>query len=118
MKTILVVEDNADQRILAAEMLKMRGYNVLEAENGEVGLEQIKLHDVDLVFTDLIMPGRINSVDMVQAALVELCKNDLKVLYTSGYPDVDRTLVGEGAPIIAKPYRMDDVINKIAEMLS
>lgn len=55
-KTVLIVEDNFDNRAIYAELLRLSGYRVLEARNGEEGVEQAREHGPDLVLMDLSMP--------------------------------------------------------------
>lgn len=58
MKRILVIEDDTAQRELFTTMLKDAGYSVLEAPNGEVGLQLFHQHPQDLVITDIFMPEK------------------------------------------------------------
>lgn len=115
MKTILVVDDHDDLRQLTARILREHGYNVLEASTGEEGVNVIRNADVDLIFTDVFMPGAVNSVEMVTRAKIQLCKHNLKVLYTSGYVESAKSVIGD-AETIAKPYRAEELIKKIEEM--
>lgn len=112
MKTILVVDDNSEIRDISSEFLKQQGYNVITAECGEDGLHVLNSHKVDLIFTDVIMPGRVRSIDMVRIAKENFC-NNVKVIYTSGYPDVNLTLVGESETILKKPYTFDQLLSEI-----
>ena len=106
-ESILVVEDDAQVRLLAAASLKERGYAVTEATNGAEAITQLDtdLH-FDLVLTDMVMPGSLTGRDVAEHALK--ARPGVKVLFTSGYSDasVMRTgLVQAGARFLAKPYR-------------
>jgi PAS domain S-box-containing protein len=81
---ILVVEDKADVRRLATRILTRLGYEVLEAADGKSALESLAAGPkVDLLFTDVVLPGRISGADLAKEAQAR--HPELKVLYTSGY---------------------------------
>ncbi|MFO0700010.1 MAG: response regulator [Nitrospira sp.] len=83
--TILIIEDQASVRRLLVQVLEDAGYQVWEAANGRLGLEQFRAHPVDLVLTDLEMP-EMNGLDVI----VELTRSyrDVKVMAMSGvHPD-------------------------------
>lgn len=56
MKKILIIEDNPQNRLLLKDILEFNGYTVLEAENGEIGIQMARLHQPDLMLMDLQMP--------------------------------------------------------------
>jgi CheY-like chemotaxis protein len=86
-ETILVVEDDERVRQLTITRLKLIGYQVLEASDGPKALEILKQERaVDLVFTDLIMPGGMSGHEV--AARARELKPGVKVLLTSGYAEV------------------------------
>ncbi|MCI5145504.1 MAG: response regulator, partial [Candidatus Electrothrix sp. AR3] len=58
MPTILIIDDNEDFRQTLAELLELKGYDILEAADGTEGLELYRQHSVELVITDLIMPNK------------------------------------------------------------
>jgi two-component system cell cycle sensor histidine kinase/response regulator CckA len=119
-ETILVVEDQPDLRLLTASVLREHGYRVMEASNGTEALAISKrpgqvLH---LVLTDVVMPhcnGR-ELVTRMQKAFPQV-----KALYMSGYTDDvivhHGVLVGD-TPFIAKPFAPEELVAKIAEVLS
>jgi CheY-like chemotaxis protein len=81
---ILVVEDKAAVRRLAKRILTRLGYQVLEAADGKTALENLDAGPkVDLLFTDVVLPGRISGADLAKEAQARY--PELKVLYTSGY---------------------------------
>ena len=81
LATILIIEDQASVRRLLVQVLEDAGYEVWEAANGRLGLEQFRAHPVDLVLTDLEMP-EMNGLDVI----VELTRSyiDVKVMAMSG----------------------------------
>ena len=118
-ESILVVEDEEEIRFLTSALLKQKGYTVFEAANGNEALEFIQNngHHIDLLFTDIAMPGDMNGVQM--AARVQVLKPDIKFLFTSGYaskslPDMELI---EHYPMIDKPYQPDDLMFKIRKTL-
>ena len=68
-KTILVVEDDRDVREVALAVLEGAGYRVLEAANGDNAYQLLLAHpdmQIDLLFTDVVMPGRLDGIDLAQ----------------------------------------------------
>jgi len=116
---ILVVEDEADVRDLANSMLEELGYRVLTAPNGFEALQILgRDTDIDLIFTDVVMPGGMNGVELAATALRQ--RPDLKVLYTSGYTSrglVNPSILANGSKFIEKPYLREPLGQKIRELL-
>ncbi len=83
-ETILVVEDNPDVRATVDELLQLLGYRVLLAANGDAALDILQSGaPVDLIFTDVVMPGTVKSADL--AAWAKQQKPAIPVLFTSGH---------------------------------
>ncbi|MEB0223729.1 hybrid sensor histidine kinase/response regulator [Pseudomonas sp. 10S4] len=83
-ETILVVEDNEAVRISAVELLREEGYQVLTASNGDTAMQMLlEGVAVDLIFTDVVMPGLIKSSDL--AAWAKVQDPAVAVLFTSGH---------------------------------
>jgi signal transduction histidine kinase len=106
-ETILLVEDDAQVRLLAATSLRERGYSVIEAVNGAEAVTVLDSDDhIDLVLTDVVMPGALTGKEVAEHALQ--ARPDVKVLFTSGYADASvmrNGLVQAGARFLSKPYR-------------
>ena len=117
--TILVVEDDADIRELIIEMLEESGYRVLSAANAEEAMAIVRRdRAIDVLFTDIIMPGRLNGVDLAQAALG--VQPHLKLLFASGYasPAVLAPLQHHlSRAFLKKPYRPRELTSRIAALL-
>jgi nitrogen-specific signal transduction histidine kinase/CheY-like chemotaxis protein len=117
---ILVVEDQEAVRAVACGFLEDFGYEIIEAGDGFEALSKLQEHDdVDLMFSDVVMPGGMNGFDLAQAALS--MKPGLKVVHTSGYPKgamvhQDEPRFKEGF-IIMKPYRREDLQRIIKDAL-
>jgi signal transduction histidine kinase/DNA-binding response OmpR family regulator len=112
---VLVVEDDGGVRAAAVDILSDLGYSVLKAENAEQALAVLQSGArVDLLFTDVVMPGPINTREFVRRAM-ELCPG-IKVLYTSGYTQnaiVHNGRLDDDAMLLSKPYRKDELARKL-----
>jgi two-component system, cell cycle sensor histidine kinase and response regulator CckA len=84
-ETILVVEDEEPVRRFVSDLLKEYGYNVRLASNGVEALDVWKQNsnEIDLLLTDVVMPQQISGLELADRLIKE--KNELKVIYTSGY---------------------------------
>jgi CheY-like chemotaxis protein len=117
-ETVLVVEDDARVRDVTVQRLHKLGYRVIEAENGAQGLEQLRAsRDVDLLFTDMVMPGGMSGADLAERARAE--RPDLKILFTSGYaePEVVRKGGLATAHWLPKPHSAAELARKLREAL-
>jgi len=118
-ETILLVEDEPVVRLLAAELMRKNGYQVLESGDGA---EALRLIDdrrcfIDLMLTDVVMPG-IGGRQLVEQLPGFLA--GMKVLYMSGYPDeaIGRHgFLEPGTPFLQKPFTADGLLRKIREIL-
>ena len=118
-ETILVVEDEAAVRRMAARALTAQGYTVLEAEHGSRALELLaqSSRPVDLVLTDVVMPV-LNGRELGEQLAAE--RPGLRVLFMSGYTDDDvirRGLLRPGSPFIQKPFLPAFLARKVREVL-
>ncbi len=118
-KTVLVVEDQEDVRKVAVGLLRSLGYRALEAEDGIIAMGILQAQpDIDLLFTDIVMPGGMNGLDLSQAACA--LNPDLKVIHASGYPQgalphEQIELIRDS--LIMKPYRKDDLERALSDAL-
>ncbi|WP_350030010.1 response regulator [Caballeronia sp. GAFFF2] len=118
-ETVLVVEDDKKVQETAIEMLSQLGYSVLKADNADQALAVLSsgVH-VDLLFTDVVMPGTLKSPEMARRA-IQLQPN-LQVLFTSGYTQnaiVHGGRLDPGVELLSKPYSRDDIAFKLRQML-
>ncbi len=107
-RKVLVVEDNDEVAELALEMMTTLGFAVERVSNAREALAKLAAdgRDVDLVFSDVVMPGGMNGVDLARE--LKRLRPGLPVLLTSGYSDAVRELdPEEGLPLIEKPYRLE-----------
>jgi len=116
--TILLVEDEAPLRVLAAESLKRLGYSVLQAGNG---LEALAVADhqsgkIDVVVTDIVMP-RMGGPELVEKLRQE--RADIRVIFMSGYTEaaaLENAKIGPDAILLNKPFSTEVLARKISEI--
>jgi signal transduction histidine kinase/CheY-like chemotaxis protein len=117
---ILVVEDDEGVRAAVVDMLTDLGYSVQRAENAEAGLKLMESGaPVDLLFTDVVMPGAISTREFTRRAQVMFPK--LLVLYTSGYTQnaiVHNGRLDDDAFLLSKPYRKDELARKLRSVFA
>ncbi|WP_281024100.1 hybrid sensor histidine kinase/response regulator [Microvirga subterranea] len=104
-ETIMLVEDEPRVRRMTVVRLQDLGYRVLEAANGPAALALLEASpEVDLLFTDMVMPGGMTGADLAEVA--RSGRPDLRVLFTSGYaePDVVKRGQATDAGWLKKPY--------------
>ena len=112
-ETILLVEDSDDVRALAAEVLGALGYRIVLARSGEEALEMHAKETIDLLFTDIVMPGGMSGLELVErfASIAP----GVPVLMTTGYnedlvADIPR---GTALDVIGKPYRREELADRV-----
>ncbi|WP_421988749.1 ATP-binding protein [Roseococcus sp.] len=106
-REMLLVEDDDEVASLVQEMAHGLGYGVTRAASGEAALAALaKARRIDLVFSDIMMPG-MSGIELAQE--LRRRRPDLPILLTSGYPDGVRGKPGlDGIEILQKPYRIKD----------
>jgi PAS domain S-box-containing protein len=116
---ILVAEDDEHVRETVVAMLNDLGYRVLKAKDAQSALSIIESGmPIDLLFTDVIMPGPMKSTELARKARERMPK--LAVLFTSGYTEdafVGSGPVSESVELLSKPYSRDDLARKLRQML-
>ena len=116
---ILLVEDNAELREMAMDTLRSLGYSVLAACDGPSALAILENeHDIDMLFTDVVMPGGMNGRALAAQALAS--RPDLRVLFTSGYTSNAIMRSGgleRGVHLIEKPYRKHELAQMVRTVL-
>ena len=118
-ESILVVEDDDLVRASVVGMLNDLGYTCLQAADGAAALEVLKSDaKVDLLFTDVVMPGPVKSRDLAAEAVA--LRPGLPVLFTSGYGEnaiVHHGRLDEGVQLLSKPYPRGELARKIGGLL-
>jgi CheY-like chemotaxis protein len=115
---ILVVEDDADVREFAVQVLRDDGYQVLEAVSGGVALVLLEQDlPIDVLFTDIVMPGEPDGVGLAEQA--KALRPDLPVLYATGFAGAsrldDHTIHGV---VLNKPYGSKQLLLAIERLLA
>jgi CheY-like chemotaxis protein len=110
-EVVLVVEDDSLVRRYVMTQIASLGYTTLEASNASEALQIVDaVGTIDLLFTDVIMPGALNGKQLVDEALKR--RPTLKVLFTSGYTEnaiVHHGRLDSGVLLLAKPYRKSEL---------
>ncbi|HVZ01383.1 MAG TPA: response regulator [Dongiaceae bacterium] len=117
-ESVLVVEDNDGVRQMVVRQLKELGYRVEAVAEAGAAISAIERGaGIDLVFSDVVMPGEMNGIKL--AAEIERRWPRIKVLLTSGFPEaaLSRTNGENRAKILSKPYRTDQLSRAISELL-
>ena len=118
-ETILIVDDRADVAELARAILRDYGYGTLMARHGREALEILADHsEIDLLFSDLIMPGGMDGLSLAREA--HRRHPALKILLTTGYAEASLERTGLARPefdILNKPYRRADLIRRVRAAL-
>ena len=111
--TVLLVEDNPDVASVSRNLLEQLGFNVRRVADAEAALREIELNHVDLVFSDIVMPGRLDGLGL--ARRLREIRPDLPVLLATGYSDAAADVRGD-FPILRKPYEIHQLSKAIATL--
>jgi CheY-like chemotaxis protein len=118
-ETILVVEDEPEVRHTAVALLGTLGYQVLEAADAGAALDIVRSGaEIDLVFSDVLMPGEVSAADLAEAVKAEL--PGARVLFTSGYAEGVISHGGQLDPSISllqKPYQAEELAMRLRQLL-
>lgn len=118
-KTALVVDDEPIIQMLVAQLLDELGFATIEARNGPAGLKVLQSNaSVDLLVTDVRLPGDMNGRQLADAARVT--RPDLKVLFVTGYSGSAVLELGPldaGMRLLHKPFTMEALASRIGELI-
>jgi len=117
--TIMVVEDEDAVRNACRRILERAGFGVIEANNGTEALARLDGLRIDLLLTDVVMPGGMSGRDLVRE--IEQVRPGLPVLYMSGYNAdaiATRGVLDPGISIVEKPFSSAELLSKVREFLS
>jgi PAS domain S-box-containing protein len=109
-EAVLIVEDEPDLMDVASSLFISMGYDVVTAASGQEAIEVMANREVDILFTDVIMPNGINGIELATRARVE--RPDLKIILASGYPlpalKIEHSSLNDFS-FVQKPYRLSDL---------
>jgi PAS domain S-box-containing protein len=116
---VLIVEDDEEVCATTADTLTELGYDVLKAKDADSALTVIESGvAIDILFTDVVMPGKLRSVELARIAQQKLPR--IAVLFTSGYTDTAMlrgALLDEGTNVLYKPYTREGLASKLRQIL-
>ena len=117
-EVVLAVEDNEDVRAYSVQILRELGYEVLEAADADSALAVLETDArIDLLFTDVVLPGRSGRV---VADTARQLRPELKVLFTTGYSRnaiVHHGRLDPGVQLITKPFTFDELASRVRDLL-
>jgi len=118
-ETVLVVEDELSVRRLACTVLETQGYQVLQATNGQEGLQILRDHKgspIRIVVTDIVMPQMDGKV---MASWLKSMYPDVRILFTSGYSDraTAQDALDPWVPFLPKPYTPGALLRRVRDLL-
>ncbi|WJR81215.1 PAS domain-containing sensor histidine kinase [Bradyrhizobium sp. NP1] len=111
--TVLLVEDNPDVASVSCSLLEQLGYTVRRVADAETALVEIELDGIDLVFSDIVMPGKMDGLSL--AHRLKEKRPNLPILLVTGYSDAARNVRGT-FPILRKPYEIHQLSEAIAKL--
>jgi CheY-like chemotaxis protein len=118
-EVVLVIDDEPTIRMLVADLLAEAGYAVIEAADGAAGLKVLESNArIDLLITDVGLPGGMNGRQVADAARVS--RPRLKVLFITGYAEnavIGQGQLGDGMFLLTKPFQMDLLAHKVREII-
>lgn len=119
-KTVLVVDDDREVRELALAVLEAAGYRVLEAASGDAAYRLLVSHPdlrIHVLFTDVVMPGQLDGVDLAHAA--RALRPRIQVLYATGFANLVRNHsdIYVHGPVLRKPYRAGELCGAVMALL-
>ena len=117
-EAVLVAEDDEALRAYTCEILTELGYRVLEAKDAQSALQVLDKNNVDLLFTDVVMPGGMNGRELADEAVRR--RPGLKVLFTTGYTRnaiVHHGRLDADVDLVGKPYTFAELSAKVRAML-
>jgi two-component system NtrC family response regulator len=117
MNTILVVDDEPNYLVVLSELLKEEGFEVLTAQSGEKGLKVVEDNDLDLVITDMRMPG-MGGLELLGA--VKSYNKDLPVIMITAFGEVEKAVVAMKAGAynyLVKPFNNEELLLNIRKAI-
>jgi PAS domain S-box-containing protein len=111
--TVLLVEDNPDVASASAGLLEQLGYAVRWVPNAEAALQEIDQNGIDLVLSDIVMPGSVDGLEL--ARIIKNRYPALPILLATGYSEAARNVRAD-FPILLKPYQLHELSRALAQL--
>ena len=111
--TVLLVDDNPEVAAVSTHLLEQLGYTVRRVANAEAALREIERDGIDLVFSDIVMPGKMDGLGL--ARRIKAMRPRLPILLATGYSDAAVNVHGD-FPILRKPYEIHQLSQAIAKL--
>jgi PAS domain S-box-containing protein len=112
--TVLLIEDNPAVADASTGLLEQLGYTVRWASNAEHALRAVEANGVDVVFSDIVMPGKMDGLKL--ARTIRERKPGLPILLTTGYSDSARDVKSD-FPVLRKPYHIHDLSRELSKLM-
>ncbi len=112
--TVLLVEDNPDVAVASTGLLEQLGYSVRWAPDAEAALREIERDGIDLVLSDIVMPGTMDGLGL--ARVLQSRHPDVPILLATGYSEASGNAKGE-FPILRKPYQIHELNEALARLM-
>jgi len=111
--TVLLVEDNPDVATASAGLLEQLGYSVRWVSDAEAALKELDRDGIDLVFSDIVMPGKIDGLGLARA--IKQKRPGLPILLATGYSEAARNAPADFS-ILRKPFRLHELSRALSEL--
>ena len=111
--TVLLVDDNPEVAAVSTNLLEQLGYTVRRVDNAEAALREIEANGIDLVFSDIVMPGKMDGLGL--ARHLKALRPQLPILLATGYSEAALNVRGD-FPILRKPYEIHQLSQAIAKL--
>ena len=117
-KTVLVIEDDPWTRTITTALLAGEGFAVVEAKNGEEGLQQARAHAPSAILLDLALPTK-SGLDVLRELKSEASTKDIPVIVVSAYGSLmNESDAHHAAGVIQKPFDYDDLVGQVERATS
>jgi len=115
--TILIVDDEAPVRTVLCEYLSTRGYHVIESAGASQAFAALSAcPDIELVITDVMMPGAPNGFELGRRLRAEY--PEVKVLFMSGDPAAMKSASSNPTELVAKPFRLPTLMQRVESLIA
>jgi PAS domain S-box-containing protein len=111
--TVLLVEDNPDVAVASTDLLEQLGYKVRWASDAAAALAELERDGVDIVFSDIVMPGKMDGLGLAKA--IRATRPGLPILLMTGY-SASAKEIGSQFPVLRKPYQLHELSRELQKL--